>query len=229
MIITENSKTITNQEECATVFNKFFVVSVVKLTENMMRTNEYMKYLHYEGITTELEFEETTTNEIADIIKSMNSSAAVGLDKISTFLLKFLVDILAPIISKLINKSFSDGFFPETLKKVKVVPVYKAGDKTLLNNYRGITIPSALSKIAEIVLLHRMQRHIINFNLMNQNQFGFSPHSNTTAATLHLVNAIQQSLDKSLYVAVVFIDLSKAFDCVDHHLLLEKLNSVITV
>jgi len=167
----------------------------------------------------------TTENEILNIISDLKASSAKGYDQIPISLIKFCKQEFAPILSYLINDSFTAGIFPDGAKIAKVVPIYKNGDKKLLNNYRPISILSSFSKIIEKAMFNRLISFLERHSILHPNQFGFRKKLSTNSAILQLVDKLNKALDENKVTIGVFLDLSKAFDTIDHHILVTKLEN----
>jgi exonuclease III len=167
--------------------------------------------------------ESTTSLEISGIINGLNSDSASGCDRISTRFCKRAVLFLSDVVSRLVNDCISNNVFPSCLKLARVVPVLKSGSQLVLNNYRPISILNIFSKIFEHVLHVRLQKYLDAYGVINDNQYGFVHSSNTLLATTSLMSFVREKLDAGLFVVGLFIDLRKAFDCVDHNLLLSKM------
>ena len=121
------------------------------------------------------------------------------------------------------NLSISQGKFIDSFKKSKVIPVYKKKEKSDMNNYRPISLLPVLSKILEKIMHTRLYSFLNEKDAFFSQQFGFrSNHSTDQAATI-LVDKLSEALNKNLKVATVFLDMSKAFDCVDYNIRLQKL------
>jgi hypothetical protein len=120
----------------------------------------------------------------------------------------------------LVNDNISANVFPSCVKLVRVVPVLKSGSQLVLNNYRPISILNIFSKIFEHVLHNRIQKYI---DAHSGSQYGFVHSSNTLQTTTSLMSFVREKLDAGLSVVGFFIDLRKAFDCVDQNLLLSKM------
>ena len=119
--------------------------------------------------------------------------------------------------------SLKTGVFPEQLKIAKITPVYKKGEKSEFTNYRPISILPVISKLLERIMYNRIYKHITKNNLLYTKQFGFQAKNSTSFAIIKLIDQIAKAFDENKFTLGIFIDLSKAFDTVDHSILLEKL------
>ena len=161
--------------------------------------------------------------EIAELSASLNDKTSYGIDEIPLTYLKKCIDPLTTIISLLVNNSFQTGHFPDELKIAKVCPIFKAGDKSFASNYRPISVLSSLSKIFEKAIYVRLDKYIATKNILIKNQYGFRTGHSTYMALLDLCDNITKNIEKKLVTVGVFIDLQKAFDSLDHSILLGKL------
>ena len=130
--------------------------------------------------------------------------------------------VIAPVLEHLFNKN---GVFPDSLKIGKIVPIHKKGPKNECCNYRPITRFSPLSKIFEKCIYEEMYTYLENFKLLTPNQFGFRQNYATSQAVRQLYDDFLENQDKKKITCSVFTDLSKAFDTVDHKILLKKLEN----
>ena len=138
-------------------------------------------------------------------------------------ILKSICNINAPIVTRILNESLRSGIFPDSLKIARVVPIFKSGDETDVNNYRPISVLPVLSKLFERVMYNRVLNFFDHFNLLNINQFGFRKKKSTINAVMDNLGHIYEYLDKGKVCLSIFVDFKKAFDCVDHDILLTKL------
>ena len=126
-------------------------------------------------------------------------------------------------LTLLYNESISSGIVPDLLKVSKVIPIYKSGIMTESNNYRPISILSPLSKIFERLVCEQLLSFIEKQNILYQFQFGFRKGYSTEQAILEITDYLKTAIDNNLYTCGIFLDFSKAFDTVNHNILLRKL------
>ena len=146
---------------------------------------------------------------------------------ISTYsvkIIKHLSSIIPPILTHLINKSISTGYFPKMLKTARVVPIYKSGESKDVNNYRPISILPIFSKIFEKIVFNQLSNYLNHFKLLSNSQFGFRKSLSTSHAIVDTLQYVYDNLDEGNTVISFFLDFSKAFDCVNHDILLDKMS-----
>ena len=147
---------------------------------------------------------------------------SAGYDGIPCSFLIHVVDFIAPVLTELINCSFCQGIFPEHLKTAIVIPIHKKNDKMDIANYRAVCLLSVFSKVYENAFFNRLNKFIDNNNILYKYQFGFRKGLSTQDATVSFTNYILEQLDKNQKVVGIFFDFTRAFDMVDHSILLKK-------
>ena len=156
-------------------------------------------------------------------ISKAKSGKSAGLDKISNKLLKAAGETIITSLQHIFNLSIDTGIFPDEMKHTKVTPIYKSGDKKDCGNYRPISVTSAVAKILEKLVCKQLKYFLEYNEIISINQSGFRSHHSTETALLHLTNQCLVNMDKGHINGVLFLDLKKAFDTVDHEILISKL------
>lgn len=162
--------------------------------------------------------------EIEIEIMALPMNKSHGLYSCPTKLLKLSSAIISKTLANIFNLSLTLGTYPHKLKTAKIIPIFKDGDSSDVNNYRPISLLSNFNKIFEKIMYKKIKSFIDRNCILNTSQYGFRESHSTEHAILDTVSAIQKNMDKGLYSCGIFIDLKKAFDTVDHNILLSKLN-----
>ena len=137
--------------------------------------------------------------------------------------LKCAQHILSKPLADIYNCSIETGIYPNKLKIAKIIPIYKPGVETDPNNYRPISLLYSFNKIFEKIMYRRLHNYLTMKEFFCDAQYGFRKQHSTQHAILDIINEIQNNMDKKMYSCGIFIDLKKAFDSVDHDILLGKL------
>ena len=218
-----NGEEISDPQKVADSFNTFFGTIAEKTKSKIISTNKsHSDYLN-DPNNRSIFLKPTSSTEIANIIISLNSNKANGPESISTNILKMLAPNMSTMLSKIINLSFSTGIFPDCLKLADIVPVHKKESKLLVENYRPISLLSNISKIFEKTIHTRLYSFLEDTKSLYNMQFGFRSKHSTNHALIQITEQIRDALDNGKYSCGIFVDLQKAFDTVDHHILLRKL------
>ena len=168
-------------------------------------------------------FSPTTQSEISKLIRKLNIKKSCGYDSISNKILKFSSSVITPFIVKLFNECIKNGIFPDCFKTAQVVPLFKGGEREDRTCYRPISLLPAVGKLLEKVISVRTTKFLQKNNAFSNHQFGFREGFSTEYAILDIYEKLLCNLDKGLSSCAIFLDLAKAFDSVDHGVLLSKL------
>ena len=164
-----------------------------------------------------------TKEEIIKIISNFKPKKLAGPNSIPTKILRLPTEDISEYLSIIFNISFATRIFPEKLKVAKVIPIHKKDSKLECSNYRPISLLSNIDKILEKLVHTRLMKFLTEQKILYLKQFGFRKSFSTAHAIINLIDSIENAFDKNKFVCGVFIDLKKAFDTVDHEILLKKL------
>ena len=207
----------------ANIFNKFFVNVSHDITKNIPRSNKSPVDFMGDKIGNSFFTAPSVPFEISDIISALKSGKSLGPNSIPMKVLKCLSPLISSPLSQIINKSFQSGIFPDKMKLAKVIPLFKKGCLLTASNYRPISLLSVFSKITEEVMYERLYKFLEKHEILYTLQFGFRASHSINHALVSLTEAIKNSLDNRKFGCGIFIDLQKAFDTVNHDILLMKL------
>lgn len=172
-----------------------------------------------------LEFGEITVDMFLEAIKDFSPCKGSGCEKVSSKLYIDSFKVLVDQYVHLFNLSITKGIFPADWKLGTVCPIPKKGDKTQMNNIRPVSLTHIVGKVIEKIVNKYLVQYLEDNQLLSNCQFGFRKGRSTTECVLELLYPISDALDKGMYVVCVFLDYKKAFDSVDHEMLLYKLRT----
>lgn len=220
--IVSDNHLILNQHEIAEEFNMYFTNITHELKNDVSSSNAsentsnafsnntfFLKPIH--------------EHEILKIINSLENKTSTDCFGLSNALVKHISVNIIEIITYIFNLSLSSGVVPDKLKIAVVIPLFKNGDKLFKENYRPISLLPIFSKILEKIMKSRILNFLDENNFFNSNQFGFREGLSTEGALTEFLNQIYTGLNDDQHTSGIFIDVKKAFDMVDHKILLQKL------
>ena len=208
-------------QQIAKAFNNYFTEIGPNLASKIKSRVNPMSYIS-SSIENSMFLPHIDETEISTIIKNIKNSSS-GWDNIPPVLLKSCITSYIKPLTYIVNKSFETGMFPDPMKLAKIVPIFKSGDKKIISNYRPISVLTFFSKIFEKAISKYLLEFLDSNNTLYKYQFSFRKKFSTSHAIISIVEKINNALSSGKCVAGVFLDFRKAYDTVDHSILLKKL------
>lgn len=229
-----DNRVISTPNEVANVLNDFFCTVADDLREGIILDSSsidkefdaYKNIFTSNSVNESIFFYPTCKEEIMLIIKSLRNNKAPGYDNITPIIIKEIAESIVNVLVHIFNLSMSSGIFPEKLKKAVVIPLFKKNDKTNPSNYRPIALLSIFSKILEKIVKVRLVNFLNKHNFFSNNQYGFRSRLNTSSALIDFMSQVYTTINNGKISAGIFVDVMKAFDTVDHEILLTSMNQV---
>ena len=223
--IKKGDSIITDPQGMADSINNFFCSIGEKLSKEIPDTGNAFLDSASDG-STESErftFSPLQPDHLLKAINKFKTSHSFGVDNISSYFLKVGMPILAPSLSEIFNLSMSKGLFPNDWKIARVAPIYKDGPTDVDSNYRPISVLPVVSRLFEKLICDQFYSFLNEHRRLFSKQSGFRKFHSVLTCLLGCTNDWYLNLDKGQYTSVTFIDLKKAFDTVDHQILIRKL------
>src|SRR6218665_1597411 len=210
-----DERVIRDPNEISQQFNAFFSEIGHSLAQKIPPSEKNPEDFMMSPICNSFALIHTTSYEIIELAKSSRYSRSEGPDGINPLVGRRTIEQTADIISEIINSSFEMGLIPPDLKKAKITLIFKQGDRTNVTNYRPIS-EKAVSK--------RLTDYVEKAAIFYPMQYGFRQKYSVDMALVNIQDLITKAIDSNQYAAGVFLDLAKAFDTVDHSILLKKMS-----
>lgn len=215
----DNNTLITDPIKIANTFNDHFIDQITTPPMDLHMTYN----LKFNSQPSSLFISPTISYDIIKIIKSLKNKTSVGYDNISTNVIKYVNEIISPHLSHIINLCIVNGTFPAKLKTTIIKPIYKKGDKNSVHNYRPIALIPIISKIFENVIYNSVYNYLDKYNILVEQQKGFRKGKSINLAIYDFLADIIRCVDSRVPVSAIYMDMTKAFDYVNHKILLQKM------
>ncbi len=221
-----NNEIINDPARIAEEFNKFFTNIATNITKNIPQNctvppQTIIDYKNFNFADIPLTF-----NDILEATDQLKSKPTQDFNGISSIFIKRTINTILIPLKHVFELSLESGIIPSQLKIAKVIPLFKSGQKSSMNNYRPISLLCTFSKILEKIVYNKLVVYIENNNLLSDYQFGFRKQHSTVHPMLHFMNHVSAALEAKKHTIAIFCDLQKAFDCCDHNILLRKLSNL---
>lgn len=217
----ESNEILKNENDIANAMNEYFCKLGKRLSDRI--TTPRGKEIEIPKSNPKTLFIKPTNKfEIMKIIDNLKLKKG-GVDKISAKTLKATSTVIADTLAYVFNLCIEKSIWPDALKTAEVIPIYKSGNKKEMSNYRPISLISNIAKIFEKIIHNRIIEFLNKNNIITKKQFGFIKNMGTRDALSLITKIIYEKLDQSKPIAITFLDLAKAFDTVNHKILLDKL------
>ena len=228
--INHNDEQIFDNKEVANRFNNFFISVAQNLKEPLDSTShdrlyEYCDKKLKEKQTDYFEIPEISLEKVKKYLSTLDISKATGNDNVGPKLLRLAGPLIAESLCYLCNLSIHTSTFPSIWKEAKVKPLFKTGSRDDVNNYRPISILPILSKLLEKHVHDSLMNYLEKHELLCINQSGFRPNHSCETALVRITEKWLKALNEGEMVGVVLVDFKKAFDLVDHSILLNKMKA----
>lgn len=221
--ITKNTEKVTDKKEMANIYNKYYAHIGSKLADQI---EERPPDLTKNKIVDSFFITPTSESEIKNCISELKNNKAPGKDGFKSEIIKDLKDFISKPLCHIFNRSISTGIFPKLFKEAIITPLYKSGEKHLIENYRPISLISNFGKIFEKILKKKLTIFLKKHKIISEQQYGFQENKSTHDAIAKLTSLMYNSIDLSKPSLCVFLDLAKAFDTVCHKRLINRLESI---
>ena len=220
----KEGKPITDNLEISNSFNDFFVNIGPSLASKIDHNNSTdFRHFMTDRNMSSFFLSPISEKDILDVVKKFKNKNSNDSENIKMSAVKKMINVIVKPLTHICNTSLKNGIFPEKMKMAKVIPVFKSGAPDEFGNYRPISLLPQFSKILEKVFYKKLLSFLDKNKILSNSQYGFREKHSTAHAISELVETISDAIDQGNYCVGIFIDLKKAFDTIDHTILLNKL------
>ena len=220
----DNGERLHKQIEIGTAINAFFTGIGKQLAEAVPAASKtpgsYIKELPDLG---SFFINPVTDNDVLKVLQKIKTRKACGPDGLHPRYIQSVAPVIVKPLTYIINKSIETGSVPHEMKVARVVPIHKSGSRAKATNYRPISLLSVLAKVIESLVYDQLNGYLSKRKILTDRQYGFRKEKSTKSALIRFINTVQKDLDNKKKAVAVYIDLKKAFDTVNHKILIQKL------
>ena len=226
-----DGETVTDNLQMANKLNNFFVSMADDIVKNINPPLQGDQTIHMPNIESSFIFNQITPLTLKDIVEGMDNKVSSDLFEMSNSLIKKIINNIAEPLCHIFNRSLTTGYIPVQLKDAKVVPIYKLNKKSgihkkLPSNYRPISLLPIISKLLEKVVGKQLLEFLEENKIIHKHQYGFQPNKSTIHPMVHLLNEIGSAKKDNKVSIGIFMDISRAFDCISTPIMLKKLEKI---
>ena len=218
-----NQQPTNDPTHMASIFNDYFVSIGNRLAIAIISPANKKYPVSCHGPQRSFVLHEATSEEVKIIINNLRVSKSVRMNDIPIHILKICKQILSPFLAQLFNRCVKSGIYSECLKCAQAIPIHKGGRKNHCTNYRPISLLSPFNTIFEKLIYTRLYSYVEQNKMLSDSQYGFRSGLSTSVAIYDIHENLFKNREEKYTTCAIFCDVSKAFDTIDHNMLLHKL------
>lgn len=213
-----NGKTVSDPKTIATAFNNHFIDVVRNKSCDVGKASQIKS-----NSPNSIFIPPTIPHDIELLIKSLKTTGSPGHDGVITKIIKEVAKSISHVLSYIFNLCIASGVFPKILKRAVIIPLHKKDDPSNVNNYRPIALLPPFAKVFEKHIFKSIYAFLDSNSLLSSQQFGFRKNKSINMAIYNVLSTIMTKIDRKEPIIALFMDITKAFDYVEHSILLNKL------